>query len=231
MPNLIAVRGAEPWRRRLYLPAYTVSDTAKYVHESPQLIASWHYRETQHGVILPGKERGKSLSYLQLIEVAVVNAFRKLGIPMRRIRLARQYLAQRFSSEHPFADYKFKTEGFHVLLDLQQFEEDENWELIVADKGGQLAWEQIMEDRLFEFDYEYDLVLKWHLAGRQSLVVVDPRVAFGAPNVQGIPTWILKGRYNVGETIDDVEDDFHIDKAAIKDAWIFEGINISAIAS
>jgi uncharacterized protein (DUF433 family) len=231
MSDLIAVRGIEPWRRRLLLPAYSVSDTARYVHESPQLIASWHYRETSTGVALPGKEHQKPLSYLQLIEVAVVAAFRQLGLSLQRIRKARQYLAQRFNSEHPFADYKFKTEGYHILLDLQQFESDESFELIVADKAGQLAWGKVMEDRLLEFDYEFELVLKWHLAGRQSLVVIDPRIAFGAPNVHGVPTWVLKGRYNAGETIADIIEDFNLDETAVKDAWKFEGIDVTAIAS
>jgi uncharacterized protein (DUF433 family) len=230
MADLIAVRGVEPWKRRLYLPTYNVTEAARYIKESPQLIASWHYRETSTGVLLPNKERGKPLSYLQLIEVAVVAAFRKLGLPLQRIRKARNYLAQRFNSEHPFADYKFKTEGYHVLLDLQQVEEDENFELIVADRSGQLAWGKVMEDRLLEFDYEYELALKWHLAGRQSQVIIDPRIAFGAPNVSGIPTWILKGRYNAGETVTDVIEDFRLDEMAIKDAWAFEGIDITAIA-
>ena len=59
MSNLISVRGVEPWRRRLYLPAYKVVDAARYVGQSPQLVANWHYRETQKGVTLPGKQPGK----------------------------------------------------------------------------------------------------------------------------------------------------------------------------
>jgi uncharacterized protein (DUF433 family) len=228
MSDLIAVRGIEPWRRRLYLPAYRVTDTSRYVGESPQAIANWFYRETQLGVTLPGKQSGKPLSYLQLIEVAVVSTFRKMGVSLKSIRKARQYLAQTFNSEYPFAEYTFKTEGFHVLLDLQQFEVDTDMRLIVADKGGQLGWEHLMEDRLLEFDYEYDLAMKWHLAGRQSLVVIDPRVAFGAPTVSGLPTWVLKGRYQAGETPEDIKEDFQIDEVAIKDGLSFEGITIAA---
>jgi uncharacterized protein (DUF433 family) len=228
MSNLIAVRGVEPWRRRLLLPSYSVTDAARYVGESPQLIASWHYRETQSGVVLPGKEHGRPLSYLQLIEVAVVSIFRQLGVSLQRIRKARQYLAQRFNVEYPFTEYKFKTEGFHILLDLQQFENDEEMRLVVADRGGQLAWEEVMENRLLEFDYEDGgVAVKWHLAGRQSLVLIDPRVAFGAPTVSGIPTWILKGRYQAGESIEDIKDDFRIDETSIKDAWNFEGIKLA----
>jgi uncharacterized protein (DUF433 family) len=230
MSNLIATRGVEPWKRRLLLPAYTIADAARYVGESPQLIASWHYRETQNGVVLPGKEHGTPLSYLQLIEVAVVSIFRKSGISLQRVRKARQYLAQRFNAEYPFTEYRFKTEGFHILLDLQQFEHDEDMRILVADKGGQLAWEEIMQNRLFEFDYEDGgIAVKWHLAGRRSLVVIDPRVAFGAPNVSGIPTWILKGRFNAGETVTDVIEDFNLEETAIKDAWEFEGIDTTKL--
>ena len=230
MSDLVSVRGTEPWRRRLLLPAYTISDAARYVGESPQLIASWHYRETQSGVVLPGKEHGKPLSYLQLVEVAVVSIFRKLGVSLQKIRKSRQYLAQSFSTEFPFTQYRFKTEGVHILLDLSQFEHDEELRLVVADKGGQLAWQDVMEDRLLEFDYEdAGVAVKWHLAGRQSLVVIDPRVAFGAPNVSGIPTWVLKGRYNAGETMADIGEDFGLETLAIKDAWEFEGIDTTKL--
>ena len=113
-------------------------------------------------------------------------------------------------------------------MDLQQVEEEANMRLIVADKAGQLAWEQMMEDRFLEFDYEYELVLKWHLVGRQSLVMIDPRIAFGAPTVSGLPTWILKGRYQAGESVDDIMQDFRLDEVAIRDGLAFEGITIAA---
>ena len=36
MSTIIAVRGAEPWRRRLFLPAYTVVDAARYTKTKSQ---------------------------------------------------------------------------------------------------------------------------------------------------------------------------------------------------
>lgn len=228
MPDLIAVRGVEPWKRRLYLPAYSITEAAKYVQESPQTVSNWHYRETRTGVVLLTKERGKPLSYLQLIELAVVVIFRKLGVSLRNIRKARQYLAANFDSEYPFTQYRFKTEGHHILLDFDQFEPDSGVRMVVADKAGQLGWAPMLENRLLEFDYEDDLVLKWHLAGRQSLVVIDPRIAFGAPAAHGIPTWVLRGRHNAGESVRDIMDDLGLDEAAVRDGFKFEGIEIEA---
>ena len=58
---------------------------------------------------------------------------------------------------------------------------------------------------------------------------IDPRVAFGAPNVSGIPTWVIKGRYTAGETVADITEDFHLEATAIRDAWQFEGIDTSQL--
>jgi len=227
MTTLTSVRGMEPWRRRLYLPAYRVSDAARYAGISPQTVANWHYRQATLGPALPGREQRRPLSYLQLVEVAIVAVFRKFGVPLNSIRRTREYMAQNFESEYPFAEYKFKTDGYHLLMDLLQFEP--TWDfhkLIVADKGGQLGWERMMEDKLYEFDYEYDLAIRWHVAGRQSPVIIDPRIAFGAPTIEGIPTWALKGRWKAGESIEDIEVDFRLTQEGVKYALEFEDIRV-----
>ena len=75
---------SEPWRPRLYLPAYAVKDAARYAGTSPRTVAYWHYGGAGLGPALPGKERRKPLSYLQLIEVAVVATFRDLGVSLQQ---------------------------------------------------------------------------------------------------------------------------------------------------
>ena len=233
MSDLIAVRGKAPWFRRLYLPTYRLVDAARYAGTSTQTIANWHYRELPiHGFpALPGRERRKPLSYLQLIEIAVVTTFRKFKIPLRSIAKTRFYMAQTFNSEFPFAEYRFKTDGYHLLMDLAQVEPISlTDDLIVADAGGQLGWNAMMEDRLLEFDYdlEYELALQWFAAGRQSQVIIDPRVSYGAPMVKGIPTWVLKGRWKAGESISDIQEDFNLDEHEIVDGLKFEGVEVAA---
>lgn len=225
MPISTAVQG-EPWRRRLYLPAYQVSDAARYARTSPQTVANWHYRNGDSVPVLPGKERRRPLSYLQLVEVAVVAVFRQFAVPLQSIRRAREYMAQNFNAEHPFAEYKFKTDGYHLLMNVREFEPEIQIPetLIVLDQGGQLGWERMMVDRLFEFDYEFDLALKWHVAGRQSPVLIDPRIAFGAPTVKGVATWILKGRSQAGESLADMTEDFGLTEDELQFGLEFEGI-------
>lgn len=220
---------AEPWRRRLYLPAYTVQDAARYAGISAQTVAYWHYRVGSLGPALPGKERGKPLSYLQLLEVAMVATFRRIGLSLQRIRRAREYAAQMFNSEFPFAELRFKTDGFHLLMDLQANEPDaELGRLVVADAHGQMAWQKLVAERFLEFDYEHDLALRWHVAGPGSPVLIDPRISFGAPVVRGIPTWVIKGRWNAGESVDDIEKDFNLEKVEVVQALNFERIQLAA---
>jgi len=228
MPKINEV--PEPLRRRLYLPAYSIKETARYCHIHPTTVARWHYHVGKYKEpVLPGKEKGKPLSYFQLTEVGVVATFRRLGVTLRKIRMARDYVAKTMESEFPFVEFRFKEEGQHMIMELQEVEPDSELQaLIIADSAGQMKWTEEVEKRFAEFDYEHDVVMKWHVAGRQSPVLIDPRVSFGAPTVSGIPTWVLSGRAAAGETLDELVADFGLEGDAIKQALAFEGIALSA---
>lgn len=219
----------EPWIRRLYLPAYTVSEAARYAGISRGTVAYWHYRGGQLGPALPGKERGKALSYMQAVEVAFVATFRRLGVSLQRIRKARDYFGQRFRVQFPFAQLELKTEGHHVLMELLEIEPDSQIRrLILGDAAGQLAWEPMVADRFAQFDYENNLAITWHVAGRESRILIDPRICFGAPTLKGIPTWALGGRSRAGESIDEIGADFGLEPEEVSEALAFEGIELAA---
>lgn len=221
MTTLMSERLDQPWRRRLYLPSYQLAEAARYAQISPQTVAAWHKIEK---ATLSAREKRAALSYMQLIEVAVVAAFRKMDVPLKRIRAARDYAKTTLKSEYPFAEYRFKEEGKHLWLDSGELEEVKPGTVLSADQHGQLAWESVI-GRLREFDYDgHGIVLQWHVAGRKSPIIIDPRIAFGAPAVRGVPTWILKGRWDAGESDSDISDDFGIAKTEVRDALKFEGV-------
>ncbi len=224
MPITTTEPSSPAWYRRLYLPAYRVTDAARYVGAPRQTVASWHYSERGAGPVLAGRERGRPLSYFELVELAFVASFRQSGVPLQRIRRAHDYLAQRFQFEYPFAMVKLETDGTHVLMDLQEVEPETGVDqLIVTDAHGQLAWKSIVGERFQQFDYENDLAVRWHPAGPASSVVIDPRVSFGAPTVRGIPTWVVRGRHRAGETPEDITADFGLTTDEVAQALSFEG--------
>ncbi|HEY0412240.1 MAG TPA: hypothetical protein VGD66_03755 [Allosphingosinicella sp.] len=223
-----ATKPREFWRSRLYVPNYWIREAARYAHLSPQTVASWHKPSTSNTRgTLSSKDKGAALSYLQLIEVAVVARFRKAGVSLQKIRAAREYVSKQLEAEHPFAEYRFKTDGRDLWMDYAQIEaEMGDKKLLAASQGGQLAWSDII-GKLKEFDYEDDrLAVRWHVAGVDRSIIIDPQIQFGAPAVEGVPTWVFKGRWSAGEELDDIADDFGLPSAAVIDALQFEGIEL-----
>jgi len=214
----------DAWRRRLFLPNYQVQEAARYARIAPQTVVHW--QKGTAGPLAP-RDRREALSYLQLIEVAVVAALRKYGVPLRRIRDARDYFARTLKSEHPFAEYRFKTDGHRLFIDFSEIVGSKRGKgtLLRPDQQGQLAWEAVI-GRLKEFDYERrGIVIRWHVAGADSTVVIDPRISFGEPMVKGVPTWIIKGRWAAGEAPDEIAGDFGLGQMEVVDALSFEGID------
>ena len=217
----------EPWRKRLYLPAYGTGESARYAGVHTNTIRYWEYGRNHVRPVVSHRERRKPLSYLQLVEVAFVATFRALGVSLAKIRDARDYLGQTFEAEYPFSEYRLLTEGMNVLMDLQQVDRTAELDrLIIANRSGQMAWRSMVGSRFTEFKYEYGLAIVWNVGGSESDVAIDPRVSFGAPNIGGIPTWAIRGRWKAGEEIGDIASDFGMEPGHVHDALKFEGIEV-----
>ena len=222
----MALQPHDFWRSRLFIPNYKIRDAARYAHLSSQTVANWHTRPgSNKKATLSTKATGAALSYLQLIEVAVVASFRKTGLSLKKIKSAREYLGTQLQAEYPFAEYRFKTDGKELWMDYAQIEAlGGDKTLLSASQNGQLAWTDII-GKLQEFEYEDDgLAIKWHVAGIERDIVIDPRIQFGAPAIDGVPTWVFKGRWDAGEHLDEIADDFGVPNSAVTQALQFEGV-------
>lgn len=214
----------EFWKKRLHVPNYGVREAAGYAHVSGQTIRNWE-QLTNRPSALSSREPGKRLSYLQLVEVAIVAAATKAGVKLRTIRATREYMSRQFDVEFPFAEYRFKTDGKNLFIDyIDVIGRDGDGKLLEASGKGQLAWSHII-GRLQEFDYEEDVAARWHVAGKRSAVIIDPRIQFGRPSVRGVPTWIIAARSEAGEDVSSIARDFGVPKSAIADALAFESVD------
>ena len=211
------------WMTRLDTPGYRVTDAARYAGLSPRAISDWFRRS---GPDLPHRERGLQLSYLELIEVAFVASFRSLGVPMRDIRRFRELLEQFLETDYPFSTRAFRSRGLVCLLENSGGLRADALNRLVDVRRGigitHSAWHPVVGSRFAQFDYDYGMVVRWHLAGRKSRVAIDPRIAFGYPMVSGLPTWVIEDRRGAGESLSEISHDFGIELPAIKDALTFE---------
>ena len=207
-----SVNHSEFWRARLDTPNYEVREAARYASVNAGTVTRWQ-RNTALGPRAPGLK----LSYLQLIELAVAASAKEAGMKLADIRAARSYFAGAFKTDHPFALLDLQTDGVDMAVKAGA-------ELLIGNKKGQLAWKQIIGDRFKEFDYEEGVATRWHVAGKGSPVVIDPRVRFGAPHVSGVPTWLLKDRWMAGEVPDVIAEDYDLNIEQVIKALEFEGI-------
>ena len=153
---------------------------------------------------------------------------RQLGISLTKIRRTREYAKRELSSDHPFTEYDWKTNGVHLLLGLEEVDPDIHVnDLIVGNEYGQLGWHDLLNERFAEFDYEEGLVLTWRPRGRDNCVTIDPRVSFGSPTAGGIATWAIREHFEAGEPLADIMDDFRLGEHQVKDALDFEGLRLS----
>lgn len=218
-----ALRNQEPWVQRLGVPAYSVSTAASYARIGAATVLAWQRGRGESGPALSTRPKGAALSYLQLVELRIVAAMRELGVPLKKIRNAREYLVERFNNPYPFADERLKTDGQDVILDLGETDGPELIEkVLIANKGGQYKWRPMMVDRFTEFDYEHQLAARWHVDGASSPIVIDPKIAFGKPSVEGVPTWILAEREKAGESVSEIARDYRLRAPLVRMALKFE---------
>ena len=154
---------------------------------------------------------------------------RRCGAKLRTIDATRQYLAEQMGAEFPFAAYRFKTDGKQLLMGMKQIDPHAPADFLLDPGcGGQPAWHRFLESLLKEFEYDMvgDIVRVWKVAGEDQPIRIDPAVAFGAPHVSGIATWVVKNRWEGGENVAEIAEDFALDRCHVVAALKFEKVDV-----
>jgi uncharacterized protein (DUF433 family) len=131
------------------------------------------------------------LSFLDLVQLRVADAFIREGLSPQKVRRAIQHGAEIVRSEYPFANAKFRTDGKTVILHVLDEVGDDR--LIDLFKGGQYLMHKIIEPSLRGLEFEDDMAVRWWPMGRARGVVLDPKRQFGQPidDATGVPTAVL----------------------------------------
>lgn len=207
-------------------PLYTAAEAAHYLRVPVSTVRAWAFGQGQRKdgsrrfkpVIALASRQGRLLSFINLVELFVLTAIRRRhGVALPQVRKALDYLKKRFPSPHPLADNEFQTNG--VDLFVEKFGEYLN-----LSREGQIEIRGLIEARLrCVMRDEAGLPLKLYLSPRadnqHGIVVIDPRLGFGRPVIEGtgIRTEVIVGRFSAGETIDSIADDYGRSRAEIEE--------------
>jgi len=110
---------------------YSIPEVARLSGVNSRSVSRWvhGYRSSAHGGCFEGKPvfRGdfeedgcRNLSFLDLIEIRFVHAFRGYGVSWKTIRMAMEKGCELLSETHPFSSKKFLTDGHDILYQVEQ---------------------------------------------------------------------------------------------------------------
>ena len=163
------------------------------------------------------------LSFLDLLEVRFIHAFRKLGVSWKVIRLAAERASEEFQRSHPFVSKRFRTDGHWILLEsIEKTGEKRLLDLVRQ----QYEFDKIVSPNLkggLDFTQD-DEVTRWFPDWPRRQVVIDPQRSFGRPIIasKGIPTEILAKAVDVEGSEHEVAKWYDVPISAVKAAVRFE---------
>jgi uncharacterized protein (DUF433 family) len=140
---------------------------------------------------------------------------------MSKVRIAIDTARELYGVERPLMTIRFKTDGREIFT--HEREADGASRYVNLSRTGQVAWKYI-QDVLNDLEYESGVAVRWWPEGIASPIVIDPRISFGRPYVvrRGVSTDAIRSRFQSGESIEAIADDFDLSKEEVEAALRFE---------
>jgi len=222
---------------RFTRPLYTSAEAARIVGVPPSTFASWAkgYVRRRSGkrdvagaavvTALKAPSQMPSIPFIGLAEGLVLAAVRKSGVPLQRVRPAFDVLARELGVEHALASKRLYTDGAEILFDYstkpRRAGAAEVGELVVV-RNKQRVFTEVVEQYLRRLEYAKDGYARLlHLpAYTRADVVCDPERSFGSPIFArgGVRVDDVLDRFQAGESLEDLADDFGVPSADLEDA-------------
>jgi len=216
-------------------PNYSVAEAAGFLFLPTATLRSWvagRDYPTASGtrrfrpIIRVDSGQPLLLSFENVVEAHVLSAIRRdHGVELGKVRRALNYLQRKFGSDHPLANLDFQTDGIDLFV-------EEYGRLVNASDEGQIAMRELLEAHLRRIERNPASGVPIRLypftrarTGDEPLsVAIDPTIAFGRPVLigTGIPTEVVADRFNAGESIDELAEDYGRTRGEIEEAIRFE---------
>lgn len=212
----------ERFTRRLY----TVPEAARLVGMSPSTLDTWaHGYERRpagrHAVLQGpvitsiGKTKGdrRSIPFVGLVEATVVQAFRRTGLSMQRIRRALEVLSDQGELDHALASRQLYSDGANVLYNYARNEGDKQLRLLTIVQSQQRVFHEVISEYLecisFDDVWASELILP---VTERPLLRVVPEIESGDPLFVngGAPLSAVRTRFVAGEPVKSIARDFGV---------------------
>lgn len=205
-------------------PIYGQNEAAHIIQAPTTSFARWahghRFQQRQVGEwgwsppILTGVQsgRGNTVSFNALAEGFIVESFRRVGLPMARIRPAIEILRNEIGIENALLSEKLQTDGAEILI---RNGEDQ----LVVVRNHQGVFNEVVAEFLQSISYRDGFADYLRLPAFEAVdVVVDPKRNSGQPTVDklGVRVEDIVSRVRAGEPMDEVADDFGLKRRELR---------------
>ena len=141
-------------------------------------------------VDLPTVDRITALSFVELMELRVVKSFIDRGISLQRVRIAGERAMKLFNTPHPFATRRVFSGGKSIFAELVRGADIPDVVELTKNRDLQIYSGVLLAKYLDEISFSDKTLLadRWWPLSKQFPVILDPKIAFGAPVVEGTAT-------------------------------------------
>jgi uncharacterized protein (DUF433 family) len=227
---------------RFTVPLYTLSEASTYLRVPHATLSTWAdgYEQHRRDRTIARTVRGAPiitafdavhreharLPFVGIAEAYVLNAFRRAGVPMQRIRPSLDWLVQHVGP-HALASKDLYTDGAEVLWDFAQragedSPEGEFVKSLIVPRSGQYVFKEIVQHYLQQISFSDDNYANLiRLPQYQHAnVVLDPRRGYGQPvfGNSGIRVSDAIGHLRAGESFEAVSEDYGVLVSELRDA-------------
>lgn len=207
------------WRSE---PMYTFGEAARLAGVSTTTVGNWllGYSAGDRDIeplFRSDSSQGPMVSFIQLIEIVVAGRFRKAQrVPLYRVRQAHENAQQQFHLEYPFAHLRLEALGGHIVGWIRE----EPSMGIALDEPQQWTLPGLVLETVQQIQYIEELASRWWPQGKETPIVVDPRISTGLPVIEdtGVTVQILHKRWKAGQGIDFLANDFKLKAPVVESA-------------
>ncbi len=205
---------------RLRDPLLTFREAAGYLEVPLSTFHSWARSaggapESRPVVLaLPDGRSSRVIPFIGLVEGYVLQAFRKAGVPVRRVRPALARLDEEIGVRHALASRHLYTDGCEVLYDYAAYLGEDVVRSLTVVRSGQNVFPEVVSQYLTRVtwdqgDWPRGLLLP---AFREATVVVDLDRAFGRPLLEhgGARVEDILDRFRGGDGLSAIAEDFGV---------------------
>lgn len=207
-------------------------EAARLLRVPQSTLRWWLEGQTRRGKrylpVLRDKPTGSGvLTWGEFVEAGYLRAYRREEVPLGELRSFIDDLRQHLGVPYPLAHFKpFVSASRRLVVQLQNKAGlPPEFSLALEVSTGQLVLSGASEAFLASVDFSPEgnqPAVRVYPAGKQSPVVIDPNLAFGAPNVRGVRTDAITELIDAGEPPERVAEDFGLSVELVKAATAFE---------